>query len=55
MNFPCFVVGSLAPSLNLASPAGQGVNQRQAICMGRRSDKIKNRKEKATRARTKVR
>jgi hypothetical protein len=53
MSDSCFVVGSLAPSLRPVRPAGAAF-QNAPICMGRRSDKIKNKKEKTTRARTKV-
>jgi hypothetical protein len=51
----CFVLGRLIPSLQAARPpATPAFQTRPPLCMGRRSDKIKNKKEKNTRARTKV-
>lgn len=45
--------GPLVPSLRQAR-TGRAAVQLSPVCMGRRSDKIKNKKEKNTRARTKV-
>jgi hypothetical protein len=46
------------PSLEVRHPVGQqnifGNVTRAPVCMGRRSDKIKNRKDAQTRARTKI-
>lgn len=52
-SFPCFVTGSLAPDLRLYGSRQHSENAVSRIRMGRRSDKIKNRKESQTRTRTK--